>query len=427
MTNTAISIENLHKKYLLKHTTNKRYGSLRDDISDATRKILNKIRHPSMANSNAVNIEEFWALNGINLEIKEGEKLGIIGRNGAGKSTLLKVISRIIEPTKGRISLNGRVSSLLEVGTGFHPELSGRENIFLNGAILGMSKKEIRQKFDEIVDFAEVEKFLDTPVKHYSSGMYVRLAFAVASSLDPEILIIDEVLAVGDARFQKKCLGKMGDASKSGKTILFVSHSMPTIASLCDRAILLDRGKIVSDGLPSETILNYYNNGLTTPGMVTYLDKGPGDELVRLRSARVKRNDGLNQATNDIMVNEDVLLEMTFEVLQDSDVDFVPNYNCFTASGECAFYCHDTAKQKLKKGTYISTCLIPANFLNATTYFIGFAISSYYPNIRVHFYDENCLSFNVEDPIEGVITRPNTGIPIPGAIRPNLQWTFEKQ
>jgi len=204
MTNTAISIENLHKKYLLKHTTNKRYGSLRDDISDATRKILNKIRHPSMANSNAVNIEEFWALNGINLEIKEGEKLGIIGRNGAGKSTLLKVISRIIEPTKGRISLNGRVSSLLEVGTGFHPELSGRENIFLNGAILGMSKKEIRQKFDEIVDFAEVEKFLDTPVKHYSSGMYVRLAFAVASSLDPEILIIDEVLAVGDARFQKK-------------------------------------------------------------------------------------------------------------------------------------------------------------------------------------------------------------------------------
>ncbi len=426
MTNTAISIENLHKKYLLKHASNKGYGSLRDEISNVAQNILDKIRHPLASKQNFINIEEFWALNGIDLEIKEGEKLGIIGKNGAGKSTLLKIISRIAEPTKGRISITGRVSSLLEVGTGFHPELSGRENIFLNGAILGMSKKEIRQRFDEIVDFAEVEKFLDTPVKHYSSGMYVRLAFAVASSLDPEILIIDEVLAVGDAKFQKKCLSKMGEASKSGKTILFVSHSMSTIASLCDRAVLLSNGKVVADCAPSEAIMQYYGNGGMSPGLVDYQSKGPGDELVRLISAKVHAMNDDGSLTNDFFVNQDLVVEMTFEILKNSETKFVPNFNFHTSDGVCAFFVHDTQKRDYKQGVYVSKCHIPANLLNATTYFIGVAVSSYYPSVRAHFHDQNSLSFNVSDPMDSVPTRPETNIAIPGAIRPNLQWSTQR-
>lgn len=421
-----ISIENLHKKYILKHNVNKRYGSLRDELTKTAKRVVTKFTNPMAISYQQQKEEEFWALNDINLEIQQGERLGIIGRNGAGKSTLLKVISRIIEPTKGRVTLRGRVSSLLEVGTGFHPELSGRENIFLNGAILGMSKAEISKKFDEIVEFAEVEKFLDTPVKHYSSGMYVRLAFAVASSLEPEILVVDEVLAVGDSRFQKKCLGKMEDASQSGRTIIFVSHSMGTIASMCSRVIEMNSGKIVADGNASETILHYYTNGLASPSMVQYKDKCPGDEFARLLSASIKTLNSKNEGAIEVSITEQVVIEMCFEILQDTDIEFVPNYNCFTADGICAFYCHDTAKRKLKKGIYVSRCFIPANFLNATTYFIGLAISSYYPAVKVHFYDESCLSFNVHDPLEGVSTRPETGIPIPGAVRPYLEWEIEK-
>ena len=421
-----ISIENLHKKYILKHNVNKRYGSLRDELTKTAKRVVTKLTNPMAHTYQQQKEEEFWALNDINLEIQQGERLGIIGRNGAGKSTLLKVISRIIEPTKGRVTLRGRVSSLLEVGTGFHPELSGRENIFLNGAILGMSKAEISKKFDEIVEFAEVEKFLDTPVKHYSSGMYVRLAFAVASSLEPEILVVDEVLAVGDSRFQKKCLGKMEDASQSGRTIIFVSHSMGTIASMCNRVIEMNTGKIVADGNASETILHYYTNGLASPSMVQYKDKYPGDEYARLLSASIKTLSSKNEGAIEVSITEQVIIEMCFEILQDTDNGFVPNYNCFTADGVCAFYCHDTTKRKLKKGIYVSRCFIPANFLNATTYFIGLAISSYYPAVKVHFYDESCLSFNVHDPLEGVSTRPETGIPIPGAVRPHLDWELEK-
>lgn len=420
-----ISIENLHKKYILKHNVNKRYGSLRDELTKTAKRVVTKFTNPMAPSYQQQKEEEFWALNDVNLEIQQGERLGIIGRNGAGKSTLLKVISRIIEPTRGRVTLRGRVSSLLEVGTGFHPELSGRENIFLNGAILGMSKAEISKKFDEIVEFAEVEKFLDTPVKHYSSGMYVRLAFAVASSLEPEILVVDEVLAVGDSRFQKKCLGKMEDASQSGRTIIFVSHSMGTIASMCSRVIEMNTGKIVADGNASETILHYYTNGLASPSMVQYKDKYPGDEFARLLSASIKTLSSKNEGAIEVSITEQVIIEMCFEILQDTETGFVPNYNCFTADGVCAFYCHDTTKRKLKKGIYVSRCHIPANFLNATTYFIGLAISSYYPAVKVHFYDESCLSFNVHDPLDGVSTRPETGIPIPGAIRPYLKWTIQ--
>lgn len=242
MSNTVIKIENLSKRYIIGHETGVPYLTLRDMLASAASK-FNPINWLGKDKSGLAEKEEFWALKGINLEIKQGEKIGIIGRNGAGKSTLLKILSRITEPTTGSVKIKGRVASLLEVGTGFHPELTGRENIFLNGSILGMKKGEIKSKFDEIVDFSGIEKFLDTPVKRYSSGMYVRLAFAVAAHLEPEILLIDEVLAVGDAEFQKKCLGKMDDVAKQGRTVLFVSHNMGAVRQLCERGILLDKGR----------------------------------------------------------------------------------------------------------------------------------------------------------------------------------------
>jgi len=260
----AIKVENLSKKYLIKHESKSaEYNTFSDLLVQGSKKLAKKIIHPfSGKEIDEQTEEEFWALKDINFEINQGDKVGIIGRNGAGKSTLLKILSRITEPTSGKIHINGRVASLLEVGTGFHPELSGRENIYLNGAILGMSRKEIKAKFDEIIDFAEVEKFLDTPVKRYSSGMYVRLAFAVAAHLEPEILVVDEVLAVGDVQFQKKCLGKMNDVSKEGRTILFVSHNISSVNALCTAGIELESGRIKSIGSIDEVIKHYVESGI---------------------------------------------------------------------------------------------------------------------------------------------------------------------
>jgi lipopolysaccharide transport system ATP-binding protein len=259
---SVIRVEDLGKKYILNHQQDSsgayRYKALRDVVADGVKALTKSFVKPSLQKKSDPTHEEFWALKDVSFEIKQGEAIGIIGRNGAGKSTLLKVLSRITEPTEGRISLRGRVASLLEVGTGFHPELTGRENIYLNGSILGMSRSEIKKKFDEIVAFAEVERFLDTPVKRYSSGMYVRLAFAVAAHLEPEILIVDEVLAVGDSAFQKKCLGKMGDvATKEGRTVLFVSHSMQAIAQLTKRCVLLSKGTVQFDGNTDQAIRLY--------------------------------------------------------------------------------------------------------------------------------------------------------------------------
>jgi lipopolysaccharide transport system ATP-binding protein len=258
MSDTVIRVENLGKKYIIGHQQQERYTALRDVITNKV-KSLGSLINPKAKNENPA-FEEFWALKDVSFDIKQGDRVGIIGRNGAGKSTLLKILSRITEPTKGSIKIKGRVASLLEVGTGFHPELTGRENIFLNGAILGMGKEEIKRKFDEIVAFAEVEKFLDTPVKRYSSGMYVRLAFAVAAHLEPEILIVDEVLAVGDAAFQKKCLGKMEDVGKEGRTVIFVSHNMAAVEKLCQNGIFLRQGQIMFKGNKSETITQYLSS-----------------------------------------------------------------------------------------------------------------------------------------------------------------------
>lgn len=258
MSETIIQVENLGKKYIIGHQKQQHYSSFRDVLSDGAKSIHKKLFSSLIKTNDDPSHEEFWALKDVSFEIKQGDRVGIIGRNGAGKSTLLKILSRITEPTQGRVKIKGRVASLLEVGTGFHGDLTGRENIYLNGAILGMSREEIKRKFDEIVAFAEVEKFLDTPVKRYSSGMYVRLAFAVAAHLEPEILVVDEVLAVGDIEFQKKCLGKMQDVGKEGRTVIFVSHQMSAIEQLCTHGLLLNKGSVVGYSDNIHTTINKY-------------------------------------------------------------------------------------------------------------------------------------------------------------------------
>ncbi|HLI94419.1 MAG TPA: ABC transporter ATP-binding protein, partial [Puia sp.] len=285
MSNSVIKVDSLSKRFLIAHEAPERYTTLRDTISRGAKRLLPG-RHADKRQKGSK--EEFWALKDVDFEIQPGERVGIIGRNGAGKSTLLKVLSRITEPTRGKVSIRGRVASLLEVGTGFHPELSGRENVFLNGAILGMSRVEIRKKFDEIVAFAEVEKFLDTPVKRYSSGMYVRLAFAVAAHLEPEILVVDEVLAVGDAQFQRKCLGKMEEvSSKDGRTVLFVSHNMGAIKSLCTSAIILHKGRKILQGDVFESLAKYMSFDQTQLNQDTrYRREGvPAGKIMFIREA----------------------------------------------------------------------------------------------------------------------------------------------
>lgn len=420
----AISVNNLGKRYILSHQTDEHYTALRDVMAKEVGRWVKKLRQPFAVPAANPAHEEFWALKDINFEIQQGDRVGIIGRNGAGKSTLLKILSRITEPTCGQINIRGRVSSLLEVGTGFHPELTGRENIFLNGAILGMSKAEIARKFDEIVAFAEVERFLDTPVKRYSSGMYVRLAFAVAANLEPEILIVDEVLAVGDQQFQKKCLGKMEEVGKEGRTVIFVSHSMPTVTSLCDRAILLESGRVAKMGPTSDVVMHYYTSGQASPASADFSAKHLGDGKVRLLKGEIKNS--RDEVALESRIDDPIAIEMTFEVLQDGVPVLVPNFHFYTASGECAFVSHDTKTQYLERGKYVSKCVIPGNFLNEGSYFVGLAISSFSPVTAVHFYEKSCLSFNVTDPHEGIITRPNHAMPIPGVVRPYLSWMLHR-
>jgi len=311
-----ISVEGLGKKYLLTHQRREPYTALRDVMAERAKGLVRRLAHPFSGNGSretGTALEEFWALRNISFDVNPGDRVGIIGRNGAGKSTLLKILSRITEPTEGTIHLRGRVASLLEVGTGFHPELTGRENIFLNGAVLGMTKAEIRKKFDEIVDFAEVEKFLDTPVKRYSSGMYVRLAFAVAAHLEPEILVVDEVLAVGDAAFQKKCLGKMEDvASQEGRTVLFVSHNMAAIQTLCRRAIWLNAGKVEQDG-ESELVINAYGKHLqNSNGATATLKSLDGNIEVE----QIRLLDGIGQNTSIYSPGSPITVEIRYHAMR---------------------------------------------------------------------------------------------------------------
>jgi lipopolysaccharide transport system ATP-binding protein len=301
MSHSIINVENLSKHYILSHKKNssnkQRYKTIRDTLVEGVNSIGQRLVTPSHKQTFNAKKEEFWALKDVSFEVKQGDRVGIVGRNGAGKSTLLKILSRITDPTSGRISIKGRVASLLEVGTGFHPELTGRENISLNGAILGMSKVDIQRKFDEIVAFAEVEKFLDTPVKFYSSGMYVRLAFAVAAHLEPEILIVDEVLAVGDIRFQKKCLGKMEEVGKEGRTVLFVSHNMSTVSHLCNRAILLESGSLSLDSSAEKVISLYLENSYKVSQDLPLSERRDrsGSGKVRASSFRALNDEGIEE------------------------------------------------------------------------------------------------------------------------------------
>lgn len=428
MSNIAIRADNIGKSYIVGHNiaVQESYRSLRDALANGVRSFARKAR--DMLTGRPVvhgdRVEEFWALKDVNFEIRRGDRVGLIGRNGAGKSTLLKLLSRITEPTTGSISINGRVASLLEVGTGFHPELTGRENVFLNGAILGMTKAEIARKFDEIIDFAGVEKFLDTPVKRYSSGMYVRLAFAVAAHLESEILIVDEVLAVGDIQFQRKCLGKMESVGRDGRTVIFVSHSMPTVTSLCDRTILLDGGRIVNDGPTSEVVIDYYTHGQTSSASADFSQRHIGDTKVRLLKGEIRN--GAGAVALEARIEEPLWVEMTFEVLDDDAPTFIPNFHFYSAGGECAFVVHDTQAKPLKRGRYVTRCLVPGNFLNEGSYFVGLAMSSFGAGIVVHYYEKSCLSFNVADRHDDVVTRPGHGMPIPGVVRPHLDWDLHK-
>jgi len=362
MSDTVIRVENLGKKYTLGHQKQARYTALRDVISNSAKSAGRKFLKPFGKKVSDPAIEEFWALKDVSFEIKQGDRVGIIGRNGAGKSTLLKILSRITEPTKGSIRIKGRVASLLEVGTGFHAELTGRENIFLNGAILGMSKAEIRRKFDEIVDFAEVEKFLDTPVKRYSSGMYVRLAFAVAAHLEPEILIVDEVLAVGDTQFQKKCLGKMGKVANEGRTVLFVSHNMQAIRTLCSSAIVLNKGQVIcrgsiNDCITSYEVQNYRNQGLS---WIRSSDKQEGSLIItQIHSA-------LHGKQPNLLLELDIVLEsrskhkaafLAVDILDNTGTPLMQ------ALPDLEGFLEDTKPQHLVKITTHLPPLIPGQYL----------------------------------------------------------------
>lgn len=384
MSDAIISVENLGKKYRLQHQGERqRYTALRDVIAQKAKGFFRKVGERSAKNGEATRSplstfqssraahEDFWALKDVSFEIKRGEVVGIIGRNGAGKSTLLKILSRITEPTTGEIKLRGRVASLLEVGTGFHPELTGRENIFLNGAILGMSRAEIRKKFDEIVQFAEVEKFLDTPVKRYSSGMYVRLAFAVAAHLEPEILIVDEVLAVGDAQFQKKCLGKMESvATQEGRTVLFVSHNMGAVSQLCRRAVLLNEGRLDVDGTP-EHIIKLYSKSTTNE---TKLDlskhfRGPLAGKLQCKRLRTIAADGSETA----MLSPASRISIEAEWEAEIDIPAFRITMAVFAQGVRLFSMHDVFDAKpIKSGCQFKTVFeLPSHFLRPGDYFMA--------------------------------------------------------
>jgi lipopolysaccharide transport system ATP-binding protein len=429
--NWAVTAEHVGKNYVIRRSSDEPYLTVRDVLAERAARAARRVIHPWSAQRHGGSRrerEDFWALRDMSFTIEQGERVGIIGRNGAGKSTLLKVLSRITEPTTGRLGIRGRVASLLEVGTGFHPELTGRENIYLNGAVLGMKRTEIKAKFDEIVAFAEVERFLDTPVKRYSSGMYVRLAFAVAAHLEPEILIVDEVLAVGDAAFQKKCLGKMESVGQDGRTVLFVSHNMDAITRLCTRGILLESGSIIIDGPASDVAATYLHKGQGSVGERTWGDgvRAPGNATVRLRSVRLRTEDGAATASIDIRVP--LGIEMEYEVLEAGQV-LVPSLHLHNDQGVCVFVAHDFGSEWRRKprpvGSFKSTMWIPGNFLAEGGFTVSVGMGTYQPVI-VHFDVRDVLGFVVVDSLDGDSARGDFAGRLPGVIRPIFNWDTER-
>jgi len=417
MSDTVIKVENIGKKYNLNHIVSQDKNDLLiTSLKDFGKELFGKKQKA----------EEFWALSDVSFDVKKGDRVGIIGKNGAGKSTLLKILSRIVTPTTGRVEFEGRMASLLEVGTGFHGDLTGRENIYLNGSILGMSKAEITKKFDEIVDFSEIEKFLDTPVKRYSSGMYVRLAFAVAANLEPEILVVDEVLAVGDSTFQKKCLGKMEEVSQNqGKTILFVSHSIETVLRLCNKGILLESGKVKAIGGMNDVAKAYMdtNTGLSTKRIYDRDDKyNPGGDHIKLLAVFIHDKEFNNKEEFDI--TQPIGITMEYDVIEDG-LSFTHSYNFHNEEGINIFNTHDTVSDfrtsVRKKGIYKTTMWIQPNLLAEGIIMVGVAAIKVDP-FTIVFHEQNAVSFTVRDYMKGNSARGEYMLGFPGAVRPLCKW-----
>lgn len=435
MSETVISVENLSKQYRLGVIGS---NTLRDDVARLLARLRRrpdptlKIGQTDTRNSQLAvrNSETIWALKDVSFEVKQGEVVGIIGRNGAGKSTLLKILSRITAPTSGHVKVKGRIASLLEVGTGFHPELTGRENIYLNGAILGMKRAEIDRKLDEIVDFSGVEQFIDTPVKRYSSGMYVRLAFAVAAHLEPEILLVDEVLAVGDAEFQKKCLGKMGEVAQEGRTVLFVSHNMAAINQLCPGTILLEAGSIVCQGETSRVVTKYLNATEVVGGerIWSETDREANSSLVGLKSVRVLSE---MQVTSDVRIDQDVRVEVDFVNHRPKNRVFV-NLRLHDSMGYIVLESADVPganslparwfERPMPVGHYTAICTLPGNLLNEGRYYISLMLATYHPP-KAEVDIPQAIAFSVLD--TGELRTPGFSGRWPGIVRIRLPWQTE--
>jgi lipopolysaccharide transport system ATP-binding protein len=417
-----IRIEKVSKHYRI-GAREVAYDTLRDSVMAAVRAPLKRLR----SRNGKSDLDSIWALKDVNFAVEPGEVVGIVGRNGAGKSTLLKILSRITEPTSGRVELYGRVASLLEVGTGFHPELTGRENIFLNGAILGMKKIEIDRKFDQIVDFAELEKFIDTPVKRYSSGMYMRLAFAVAAHLEPEILLVDEVLAVGDAAFQKKCLGKMDEAARQGRTVLFVSHNMTAINQLCPRAVLLENGQVARIGPTIDVVSQYLESG-SGGCEVVWQDarRAPGNDKIALQAARILSEGEIKAEVN---IDCEVNIEVDFCNYQPGASNLCVVFYLLDNVGTVVLSTSNTPNANSlpetwfdkphEAGLFRARCTLPANFLNEGLYYVSIYLITLGP-LATEVDAPQVLSFRVFD--TGVMREPGAGGVWHGVVRVRLPW-----
>jgi len=419
MSDVVIRVENLSKHYRLGLISG---GTLREDLQSWWAGVRGK-EDPllEIGAKPRTGSGEHWALKDVSFDVRQGEVLGIIGRNGAGKSTLLKILSRTTAPSKGTVRIKGRIASLLEVGTGFHPELSGRENIYLNGAILGMKKAEIDRKLDEIIDFSGIEVFIDTPVKRYSSGMYVRLAFSVAAHLEPEILVVDEVLAVGDMAFQKKCLGKLDSVSKDGRTVLFVSHNMATLSNLCRTGLFMHEGSLDFQGGVSEAIIRYYKD--TNRSENKSLTEFRSD-VAELMGFQLIGLSGLS----DVSVHDELVVRMDYKINKHLPARCVPNFHFFSSDGSYVFTSNAPGVGEMRPGCYQADCTIPADFLNEGAYFVGVALTTHLDagTFNVEFYNQNALSFNVIDTMEDRSNRYSYSGPMPGVIRPRLAWNLKE-
>jgi lipopolysaccharide transport system ATP-binding protein len=414
----VVSVEGVSKRYRIGRLP-AGYDSLREVLARSVAARLRRLRRGGAGDDDTT----LWALKDVSFEVRRGEILGIVGRNGAGKSTLLKILSRITRPTTGQVEIYGRVGSLLEVGTGFHPDLTGRENVYLNGAVLGMRKVEIDAKFDEIVAFSELERFIETPVKHYSSGMYVRLAFSVAAHLEPEILIMDEVLAVGDMAFQQKCLDKMNDIRQQGRTIFFVSHNLPAITRLCKRAVLIERGRLVADGQPQVVVNRYLSTSWGAGAERVWDDDAPGNAVARLRRVRVAGAEGETAAAVDVRTESRI--EVTYDVLEEGHA-LVPVVELYNEEGTKVFSTHDTGaewrRRPRPRGRYTSAVRFPGNLLAEGTLIAHVSIMSHFPSTILHARAANAVAFQVLDEPGGVSARGDYAGPMPGVVRPLLEW-----